>query len=67
VVTPAQRRTVVTDAQATADLSERCACRYLGIHRALLRYRPHRPDDAGPAGGLAGPGGAQAPVVSSIT
>jgi len=45
VVTPAQRRTAVTHAHATAALSERCVCRYLGIHRALLRYRPRRPDD----------------------
>jgi putative transposase len=52
VVTPAQRRAAVTDAQATATLSERCACRYLGIHRALLRYRPHRPDDAALRGAL---------------
>ncbi len=46
MVTPAQRRTAVTHAHTTAGLSERCAGRYLGIHRALLRYRPRRPDDA---------------------
>ena len=45
-MTTEQRRTVVGYAQATAAVSERCACRYLGVHRALVRYRSRRPDDA---------------------
>ena len=44
-MTPEQRRTVVTCVRETAGLSERCACRYLGVHRALCRYRSRRPPD----------------------
>lgn len=45
MVTAAQRRTVVTYVRATAGLQERRACRYLHIHRALVRYRARRPSD----------------------
>src|SRR5690606_8756247 len=38
VVTPMQRRAVVTDTQAQHTLPLATACRYLGVHRALLRY-----------------------------
>lgn len=38
MVTPAQRRAVVTDAQAQHHLPLTPACRYFGVHRALLRY-----------------------------
>ena len=34
--------TVVTYARETAALSERLACRYLGVHRALCRYELRR-------------------------
>jgi putative transposase len=37
VVTPQQRRAVVTDACARRPLSVRRACRYLGIHRPLVQ------------------------------
>jgi putative transposase len=43
VVTPEQRRTAVTYAMVTADLSERQACRYTGFARSSQRYRAHRP------------------------
>jgi putative transposase len=39
VVTPAQRRAVVTETRARRALPLRRACRYLGIHRSLLQYR----------------------------
>ena len=42
MVTTAQRRAVVTDAQAGRELPERRACRYLGVDRALIRYVPQR-------------------------
>lgn len=42
MVTPAQRRAVVTEACARRELSLRRACRYLGIQRALLRYVARR-------------------------
>lgn len=38
MVTPAQRRAVVTDAQTGRSLPLARACRYLGVHRALMRY-----------------------------
>lgn len=48
-MTPKQRRAAVTHAQTSAaisePLSERRACRYLGIHRALCRYRARRDPD----------------------
>jgi transposase len=43
VVTPAQRRTAVTQAIAAAGLSERQACRFTGFARASQRYRSQRP------------------------
>lgn len=44
-VTPAERRAVVTQAQARFGLRCGTACRYLGVHRALVRYasRSHEP------------------------
>lgn len=47
MVTPAQRRAVVTDAQAHHQLALAPACRYFSVHRALLRYVPTR--DPAPA------------------
>ena len=38
MVTPVQRRAVVTDALASRGLPLARACRYLGVHRALVRY-----------------------------
>ena len=46
MVTPGQRRAVITHAQETAALSERRACRFLGVHRSLVRYRSCRPPEA---------------------
>lgn len=45
MVTPEQRRTAVTSAMTTADLSERCACRFTGFARASQRYRTQRAPD----------------------
>lgn len=45
MVTPGQRRAVITHAQDTAVLSERRACRFLGVHRSLVRYRSCRPPE----------------------
>lgn len=45
MVTTEQRRTVVTYVQTSVEVSERTACRFLGIHRALVRYRRRRVDD----------------------
>ena len=42
MVTPAQRRAVVTDAQAHHSLALLAACRYFSVHRTLLRYVPTR-------------------------
>src|SRR5690606_4271860 len=42
LVTAAQRRAVVADARAHHPLSERQACRYLGLPRTPIRYRPRR-------------------------
>ena len=42
-MTAAQRRAVVTTAQAQRGLRGAMACRYLGVHRSLLRYVPRRP------------------------
>lgn len=44
MVTPEQRRTAVTQAMATAELSERQACRYTGFARTSQRYQRRRPD-----------------------
>ena len=43
MVTPAARRTAVTHAMTTADLSERQACRFTGFARSSQRYRGTRP------------------------
>ena len=43
MVTPEQRRTAVTHGMATAELSERQACRYMGFARSTHRYRRRRP------------------------
>jgi len=42
VVTAVQRRAVVTDACTRRALPMTRACRYFGVHRALLRYVPTR-------------------------
>ncbi len=42
MVTPAQRRAVVADTRACRELTERRACRYLGVDRALVRYAAPR-------------------------
>jgi putative transposase len=42
VVTPAQRRAVVAETCVRRELTERRACRYLGVHRALVRYATPR-------------------------
>ena len=42
MVTPAQRRAVVTEACTRRALPLMQACRYFGVHRALLRYVPTR-------------------------
>ena len=44
-MTPAQRRTVVTEAMTAAQISERQACRFTGFARSTRRYRPQRPPD----------------------
>ena len=46
-MTPAQRRAVVTEVCTRRDLPVRRACRYLGIHRALIRYVAQRTELAG--------------------
>jgi len=43
VVTAEHRRTAVTMAMESADLSERRACRFLGFARSSQRYRTRRP------------------------
>jgi len=42
VVTTAQRRAVVTELQARRELPLGRVCRYVGVHRALVRYVPTR-------------------------
>lgn len=46
MVTPTQRRVVVTSAMAAANLTERQACRYTGFARTTQRYRSVRANDA---------------------
>jgi putative transposase len=46
VGTPGQRRAAVTEAQATAGISERQACRFTGFARSSQRYPPRRDDRA---------------------
>lgn len=45
MVTVEQRRTAVAYVRTTAGVPERRACRFLGVHRALVRYRSRRPPD----------------------
>jgi putative transposase len=45
VVTAEHRRTAVTLAQQTAELTERRACRYTGFSRSSQRYQSRRPPD----------------------
>ena len=44
-MTTSQRRTLATEAITKHGLSERQACRLLGISRTGYRYEPKRPDD----------------------
>lgn len=44
-MTAEQRRTVVAHVQETAAVSERRACRWLGVHRTPLRYQSRRAPD----------------------
>lgn len=46
MVTPLQRRAAVTLVRESHQLAERRVCRFLGIHRALCRYRSRRPSDS---------------------
>lgn len=45
MVTPEQRRTAVTTAMTTAEVSERRACRFTGFSRSTRRYRSRRSPD----------------------
>lgn len=45
MVTTEQRRTVVTYVRTTVEVTELRACRFLGFHRAVVRYRRRRVDD----------------------
>ena len=47
MVTPAARRMAVSQAREVHGLSERRACRLLGVSRRTVRYRTARPQDAG--------------------
>jgi len=46
VVTPATRREMVRVAGEAYGLSERRACRLVGLSRSTTRYRPRRPEDS---------------------
>ena len=46
-MTPAERRAAVRWVQVHYELSERRACRLVGIGRSTLRYRPRERMDAG--------------------
>jgi putative transposase len=46
VVTPAAQREAVTHLRDGFAVSERCACRLVGVSRSTVRYRPRRKDDA---------------------
>jgi putative transposase len=46
MVSPAQRRAVVDWGRQADRVSERRACRALRVHRAMVRYRSVKPDDA---------------------
>lgn len=43
MVTPEHRRTTVTLAMTTAEVSERRACRFTGFARTSQRYQSRRP------------------------
>lgn len=45
MVTTEARRAVVTYVERSAKLSERRACRYVSVHRALCRYVVTRASD----------------------
>lgn len=44
-MTTTQRREVVAYAQHTAAIAEVRACKYVGVHRSLVRYKAKRADD----------------------
>ena len=46
MVTPAARREAVAHLQERFPVSERCACRLVGVSRSTVRYRPRQKDDA---------------------
>ena len=46
MVSPSQRRAVLAWAQQAYQVSERRACRGFAVHRAMIRYRSVKPDDA---------------------
>ena len=46
MVWPAQRREVVSWARSAYQLSERKACRAIGVSASFVRYRSRRPDQA---------------------
>ncbi len=46
MVTPAARREAVAHLCDGHGVSQRRACRVIGVDRALIRYRSRRPDDA---------------------
>ncbi len=46
MVRPAARRALVHWAREAYQLSERRACRSVGVYRALVRYRSCRPSQA---------------------
>ena len=47
MVTPDAKRNAVAHAREKFGLSERRACRLIGVARRVVRYAPTRPDDAG--------------------
>jgi putative transposase len=47
-VTAAARRAAVAHIQTAVGVSQRRACRWLGVHRSPIRYAPHPRHDDGP-------------------
>ena len=45
MVTPAAHREAVAHLRSVHEMSERRACRVLGVDRASVRYQATRPDD----------------------